>query len=89
MSQLSTGVADCETPHASGQSKTIEEFCRDHRISRSFFYKMRNAGVGPTEMRFGTIVRITRQAEADWQQRGEREQVTVAPKTLVETATTV
>jgi hypothetical protein len=94
MSQLSTGASDSEKPHAStggkpprgpptsGGSKTIDEFCDDNRISRSFYYKMRFAGVGPVEMRFGTIVRITARAEADWQARGERElQATVAPKT--------
>jgi hypothetical protein len=87
MSQLSTGASDSEKPASSGGSKTIEEFCDDHRISRSFYYKMRFAGVGPVEMRFGTIVRITARAEADWQQRGERElQATVAPKPLETTA---
>jgi hypothetical protein len=72
MSQLSTGQSDSEKPAASGGSKTIDEFCRDNRISRSFYYIMRKDGVGPDEMRYGTIVRITRQAEAAWQQRGER-----------------
>jgi hypothetical protein len=81
MSKLSTGRSDSEKPASSGGSKTIEEFCRDNRISRSFYYKMRNAGIGPGEMRFGSIVRITRAAEAAWQAPGERElQATVAPK---------
>jgi hypothetical protein len=71
MSQLSTGAAKYEKLASSGGSKTIEEFCRDNRISRSFYYKMRNAGVGPDEMRFGTIVRITREAEARWHRGGE------------------
>jgi hypothetical protein len=71
MSQQSTALSDFETPASSGGSKTIDEFCRDNRISRSFYYKMRNAGIGPDEMRFNTIVRITREAERRWQQRGE------------------
>jgi hypothetical protein len=80
MSQLSTGASDFENPVAAGGSKTIEEFCRDNRISRSFYYKMRNAGIGPDEMRFGTIVRITREAEASWQRRGEKRQAAADSK---------
>jgi hypothetical protein len=72
MSQLSTGAADYEKPTTSGGSKTVDEFCRDNRISRSFYYKMRRLGIGPNEMRYGTIVRITHAAEAAWQQRGEQ-----------------
>jgi hypothetical protein len=71
MSQLSTGAADYEKP-ASGGSKTITEFCRDHRISRSFFYKMRALGIGPDELHVNSCVRITHQAEAAWMQRGEQ-----------------
>jgi hypothetical protein len=72
MSQLSTGAADYEKPTSSGGSKTIEEFCRDHSLSRSFYYKMKKLGIGPDEMRHGGTVRITHQAEAAWQQRGEQ-----------------
>jgi hypothetical protein len=80
MSQFSTGVADCEKPASSGGSKTIDEFCRDHHLSRSAYYIMKKAGVGPDEMRpHGTIVRITARAEADWQRRGEL-QATVASR---------
>jgi hypothetical protein len=71
MSQQSTALSDFEKPASSGGSKTIQEFCDDNRISRSFYYKMRRAGVGPDEMRYGTVVRITHRAEAIWQQRGE------------------
>jgi hypothetical protein len=71
MSQQSTALSDCEKPPSSGGSKTVDEFCRDNRISRSFYYKMRKAGIGPDEMRYGSIVRITHAAEARWQQRGE------------------
>jgi hypothetical protein len=72
MSQLSTGLADCEKPASSGGSKTVDEFCRSNRISRSFYYKMRRLGIGPDEMRYGTIVRITHAAELAWQRRGEQ-----------------
>jgi hypothetical protein len=81
---MSTGLSDSEKPTAArgvkttnppaalGGSKTIEEFCRDHRISRSFWYKMKRLGVGPDEMRHGTAVRITFEAEARWRQQGEQ-----------------
>jgi hypothetical protein len=72
MSHLNTGAADYEKPPSSDGSKTIEEFCSDHRLSRSFYYKMKRLGVGPDEMRHGTAVRITREAEKRWMQRGER-----------------
>jgi hypothetical protein len=72
MSQLSTGAADYEKPATSGGSKTIDEFCRDNRISRSFYYQMKKAGIGPDEMRYGAAVRISHRAELAWQQRGEQ-----------------
>ena len=74
MSQLSTGLSDSEKPASSGgSSKTIDEFCHDHHLSRSAYYIMKKAGVGPDEMRpHGTIVRITREAEQRWQQQGEQ-----------------
>ena len=72
MSQQSTALSDFEKPASSGGSKTIEEFCRDNRISRSFYYKMKHAGIGPDEMRYNTIVRITHAAETAWQRRGEQ-----------------
>jgi hypothetical protein len=72
MSIMSTGAADCEKPRSSSGSKTIEEFCHDHSISRSFYYKMKKLGIGPDEMRHGTAVRITREAEMRWMQRGEQ-----------------
>ena len=59
MSQPSTGLADCEKPASFGGSKTIDEFCCDNRISRSFYYKMRRLGIGPDEMRHAGTVRIT------------------------------
>jgi hypothetical protein len=71
MSQQSTAISDFEKP-ASGGSKTISEFCRDHRISRSFFYKMRALGIGPDELHVNSCVRVTFEAEKRWQQRGEQ-----------------
>jgi hypothetical protein len=83
MSQHSTGLADDEKPAGGrgkkspralppfGGSKTIEQFCSTNGISRSFYYKLKHAGLGPDEMRFGKAVRISARAEAAWQQHGE------------------
>jgi hypothetical protein len=52
-------------------SKTIDEFCRSERISRSFFYIMQKEGWGPRLMYLGTSVRISAQARRDWQRQRE------------------
>jgi hypothetical protein len=59
-------------PPPFGGSKTIEQFCSTNGISRSFYYKLKHAGLGPDEMRFGKAVRISSSAEAEWHRRGER-----------------
>jgi hypothetical protein len=49
-------------------SLSINEFCARHRISRGKYFSLRKAGLGPAEMRLGpSTVRITREAELDWQ----------------------
>lgn len=50
---------------------TIPEFCEAHRISQSTYYKLRNAGLGPREMRSLRKVTISVEAAALW--RRERE----------------
>ena len=50
---------------------SIEEFAQLHSLSRSHFFNMRAAGVGPSEMRCGSKVLISREAAARW--RIERE----------------
>jgi hypothetical protein len=45
---------------------TIPDFCKTHHISLPTYYKIKAAGLGPTEMRFGAAVRITREAAAAW-----------------------
>ena len=45
---------------------TISEFCVAHRISESFYYKIRNLGQGPRETRKGDKVLISFEAAAAW-----------------------
>jgi hypothetical protein len=54
-------------------AKTIRQFCQAKGISPASYFKMRRLGYGPDETRVpGTaIVRISPQAERDWDQRME------------------
>lgn len=45
---------------------TIERFCHRNLISRSFYFTLKKAGLGPAEMRIGRLVRIDRAAEREW-----------------------
>lgn len=58
-----------------GPALTVEEFCaRNGQISRTTFYKLREAGKGPKLMRASpNRVCITRRAEAKWRLAREAE----------------
>jgi hypothetical protein len=45
---------------------TIPQFCEAHHISLPTYYKFKNAGMAPAEMRIGAVVRISREAAAEW-----------------------
>ncbi|WAJ27043.1 hypothetical protein [Antarcticirhabdus aurantiaca] len=59
----------------------IREFCERNSISTPTYYKMKAQGLGPSEMRFGSVVRVSVEAEAAWRAarsapgEAEREQV--------------
>ena len=55
---------------------TVPEFCRRHKISVSFFYKLVGLGKGPRLMKAGTRTLVTKEAAADW--RREREAASAA-----------
>jgi hypothetical protein len=55
---------------------SIKSFCIAHGISEAFYFKLREQGQGPREMRLGTRVFITHESAARW--RIEREAATVA-----------
>jgi len=50
---------------------TIKQFCRAHGISAPTYYELRKQGLGPAEMRMGTVVRISREAAAAWRHARE------------------
>ena len=55
---------------------SIKSFCIAHDISEGFYFKLREQGRGPREMRLGARVFITFESAARW--RAEREAATVA-----------
>jgi hypothetical protein len=49
-------------------SRTINQFCAHHHISRGKYFGMRRLGLGPVEMRLGPgTVRITAESDLAWQ----------------------
>jgi hypothetical protein len=48
------------------RAMSINEFCLRQKICSATYYKLKKRGLGPTELRFGNIVRITPEAEAAW-----------------------
>jgi hypothetical protein len=51
---------------------SIRQFCRDHNISESMYFKMRAMGLGPREMSVGTRKLISLEAAAAWRRERER-----------------
>ena len=45
---------------------SIARFCQRHGLSPSFYFKLRALGLGPTEMRIGARVLISKEAAAAW-----------------------
>lgn len=46
---------------------SIQEFCWRNTISLPTYHKLKRAGLGPDEMRFGNVIRVTAEAELKWQ----------------------
>lgn len=61
-------VTGDEVPRA---AFTIKEFCNAHRISEAMYFKLREAGLGPREMRAGRRVTISLEAATDWRRARE------------------
>jgi hypothetical protein len=52
---------------------SINEICKRNRISRGKYFSLRRAGLGPAEMRLPpNTIRITLEAERDWQRACEQ-----------------
>ena len=52
---------------------SIPEFCEAHRISETFYYKLKKQGKGPREMKVGTRTLITFESAAEWRRSRENQ----------------
>jgi hypothetical protein len=53
----------------SERSLTIPAFCYAEGISEPTYYEMRKKKMGPEELRYLTVVRVTPKARAEWHER--------------------
>jgi hypothetical protein len=53
-------------PPRAPQSRTINQWCADRRVSRSTLYLMWREGRGPKFYRAGRAIRISEEADAAW-----------------------
>ena len=52
-------------------ASSVNEFCRENSISRSFYYELQKKKRGPKTMKVGARRLITREAGAEWRRRME------------------
>ena len=50
---------------------SIREFCRAHGISVPSYYALKKQGLGPAEMRMGSLIRISTESAAAWRRARE------------------
>ena len=50
---------------------SVSAFCDAHEISRSFFYELRKAGLGPLVMKVRGRTIISNESAAEWRRRME------------------
>ncbi len=53
-------------------SKTIDDWCRSHGFSRTFYYQLKARDEAPREIRIGRCVRISDDADREWVAAHER-----------------
>lgn len=54
-------------------TKTIAEFCANNGLKPTKYYELRKEGRGPREMRNGSKVAISPEAELDWRREMEKQ----------------
>lgn len=47
-------------------SLSVEDWCRAHGLSRSFFYKLKEQGEAPRTFKVGRCTRISEEANREW-----------------------
>lgn len=53
------------------KSQSIDEWCKAHELSRSFFYALQARGEGPRTFKVGRCTRISQIANDEWVQARE------------------
>ena len=53
--------------HVTRRAYTIADFCAAFRMGRNSYYAMKRAGLGPREIRHGSLIRISVEAAAEWE----------------------
>jgi len=51
---------------------TVDEFCKNEKISRAMFYKLKKQGLAPKILKIGRLTRITESAVIDWHKKMEQ-----------------
>jgi hypothetical protein len=54
---------------------SVNDFCREYRISRALFYNLLRNGRGPRVMKVGRRTLISQQAAEEWQRKMERAEI--------------
>lgn len=57
----------------SNAAYSVQEFCREHSISRGLFYRLLREGRGPAVIKAGRRTLISHESAAEWRRRMERE----------------
>lgn len=52
-------------------ASSVDEFCRENSISRSFYYELQKKKRGPKTMKVGARRLISQEAGAEWRRRME------------------
>ncbi|MGF6568589.1 putative DNA-binding transcriptional regulator AlpA [Paraburkholderia sp. GAS333] len=69
ISGLSSHVGPRTTESDLRRVFTIDEFCDAYHLSRSFYYRLRRTGQGPSEIHLGRKVMITLGDARAWEER--------------------
>src|SRR5262249_17040359 len=58
-------------PPVAPAAYSIRTFCAAHHLSESMYFKLKNQGLAPSEMRVGSRVLISFESAAEWRRQRE------------------
>ena len=59
---------------------TIKTFCLAHAISEGLYFKMKQLGLAPREMKIGKLVLISHEAAHEWRRQREAAAAAASPR---------